>query len=149
MTDRAAAETDALLRSKGLRATGCRRAVLALLADAQEPMSVEQIAAALGRARHGRQALGGRRFDLSTIYRSVEAFERCGLVNRLELGDDVRRYCRCDGHHHHIRCLKCGRIDKVELCLIERMAGQIERSMGYRIVDHHLVFSGLCRACRR
>ena len=126
------------LRRKGLRSTRCRRAMLRALAEAEEPMTAEQIAGAL--AAEG--------FDLSTIYRNVETFERQGLFHRVDMGDGVRRYCSRDGHHHHIRCLRCGRIDHVETCLIERMEAKIERSLGYRIVDHHLVFTGLCRACR-
>ena len=127
------------LQEHGLRSTRCRRAVLAVIDAAAEPMTVEQIA----------DALAGEGFDLSTIYRNVETFERHGLLNRLDMGDDVRRYCGCDGHHHHIRCLRCGRIDKVDVCLIEQMEGAIEQELGYKIVNHALVFTGLCRKCRR
>jgi Fur family ferric uptake transcriptional regulator len=139
MAGRADTDANALLRDKGLRTTRCRRAVLATVAAADEPLTVEQIA----------DALAGEGFDLSTIYRTVETFEQHGMLNRLDLGDGTRRYCGCDGHHHHIRCLKCGRIDKVDLCLVERMQGAIEKTLGYRIVDHSLVFTGVCRRCRR
>jgi Fe2+ or Zn2+ uptake regulation protein len=127
------------LRDSGLRNTRCRRAMLILLREADEPLTVEQIA--------DRLAADG--FDVSTIYRNVESFDRHGLVSRVDFGDDVRRYCARDGHHHHIRCLRCGRIDSVETCLIERMEAAIRRRLGYSIVGHSLVFTGLCRDCRR
>ena len=139
MADSSQFDAQAMLQRCGLRCTRCRRAVLEVICASREPMTVEQIAGVLGE----------QGFDLSTIYRNVETFERRGLINRLDMGDGVRRYCGCDGHHHHIRCVRCGRIDRVDWCLIERMESQIAQSLGYKIIDHSLVFTGLCGKCRR
>src|ERR1700709_2400788 len=77
-----------------------RKIIFDLLLN-QEPQSMQVLV-------HG--AAG--RVDRATIYRTVELFERLGIVHRLNIGwkykielSDV-----FTGHHHHLYCTNCGRM---------------------------------------
>jgi Fe2+ or Zn2+ uptake regulation protein len=75
--------------------------------------------------------------DYSTVFRAIGVLEGKGLVQRIDLGD----------HHEHVRCDVCGRVAEVQGCVVEGAATEIERSTGYRLTSHSLVFSGVCPEC--
>lgn len=95
-----------ILRRANLRATAARIAVLCHLADAGRPLSHGDIV----------DALHGFGFDQSTIYRSLQELGDAGLVSRLDLGDQVRRFELRDQvggdseDHPHFMCIDCGKV---------------------------------------
>ena len=121
-------ETDATwakqaLRDAALRATAARVAVLKLLASAGTPMSHAEVVESL--AEFG--------FDQSTLFRCLNEIADAGLVSRLDLGDQTRRFelRRTSGGvevtHPHFMCIDCG-----ELTCMEGFSVQITPSRGPR-----------------
>jgi Fur family ferric uptake transcriptional regulator len=92
-----------------------------------------------------RSALGGA--DYSTVFRAVTALEREGAVRRVDLGDGKTYYEVGDDHHEHIRCDSCGRVAEVPGCVLDDATSGVQRSTGFVVTSHHLVFSGLCAQC--
>ncbi len=131
------------LRARNLRMTCCRRGLLEVLDEADVPLTVEALAAAVNGLHedHGH--------DLSTLYRNVETLQTAGIVRRIELGDGSARYELDEGHNHYVRCVKCGRMDAVGQCDLTKLVRQVERRLGYAVTGHHLHLTGLCRRCRR
>jgi Fe2+ or Zn2+ uptake regulation protein len=132
-----------LLRQKKLRATPIRLSILEQLARSEQPLSIEELFAILGRT--------GRRneLDLATLYRNIKSFEEAGLVASIDLGTGRSFYEFKTGeshHHHHVICEGCQKIEHLEVCGIEPHIKMLEK-MGYRRLRHKLEFSGLCRAC--
>ena len=147
----AAAETftleglTALLRSRGLRMTGNRRAILKVLLHAGEPLGLEQIQSAA--ARHTR---AGDAPDFATVFRMMAVLEEMKLARKVNLGRASSHYELVDSQHHrdHLVCTDCGTVTPLEgTCPVERMERQIARKHGYTQLTHSLEFFGRCGDC--
>lgn len=128
-----------VLRREHYRITEPRKAMLAVLAEESKPLSAEEL--------HRR--IGAEKADLVTIYRSLEAFEKAGIVQRfnLESGKSLYELVEENHHHHHIICRKCHRAEKLETCEMEKLES-LARNLGYADVSHVLELYGVCEECR-
>lgn len=132
--------TAELLRTTGLRATAPRTRVLAALESSSYPMSVADIATALGRPR----------IDQVTIYRTLESFVQAGLVQHVELHQGRSFFeLATRPHHHHLVCRGCGRVEDVQGCDVERIEKKIAKSSRQfvSVSSHALEFFGDCKNC--
>ena len=92
------------------------------------------------------------RHDQATVYRNIIIFEKLGVITRLRLGwssklelSDIFQH-----HHHHLTCLKCGRVAILpEDALIEKQIAKLGKSKNFKITDHQLEITGLCQACQK
>lgn len=91
------------------------------------------------------QALGAA--DYSSVFRAVSGLERDGSINRVDLGDGKVHYELRDEHHEHIRCEDCGRVAEVAGCALEGAASIVNKSTGFKVTSHQLLFSGVCPDC--
>jgi len=139
----ATAELDrirAVLAREGYARTRPRLAVLRVLVAAPVPLKVEEI--------HDRllHEPGGRRINLSSVYRTVNLLHALRVLRRVQLGDGPQRYELADdfrAHHHHFVCEACGRIEDVRRCPLEGT------DLGTGVRSHHLELFGVCRRCAR
>ena len=87
------------------------------------------------------------RIGLGTVYRNLDLLTEKGLINKLEVGGEQKRFDGDTSQHYHIRCVKCHRVEDI---FIERHK-ELEKSAAsycnYKIVDHHVQFSGICIKC--
>ncbi|TMJ07935.1 MAG: transcriptional repressor [Bacillati bacterium ANGP1] len=129
------------LRSAGHRITAQRRAVLRALAMMGCACGAEDVHA---RARRIYPRLG-----LVTVYRTLAALVREGLAQTVQLDDGRVRYeLRDDGrHHHHLVCLSCGSIARLEACALGRLQSAGLRR-GFRVTAHRLELFGYCEDCQ-
>jgi len=86
---------------------------------------------------------------LATVYRVLTQFEAAGLVCRhhFEGGNSVFELNR-GGHHDHIMCVKCNRVDEFNDEIIESRQREIAKSLNYELTDHSLYLYGLCENCK-
>jgi Fur family transcriptional regulator, ferric uptake regulator len=132
-------EIRAALRTRGLRATPSRIAVLELLRSEGAPMS------------HGDAAdrLAAQPWDRATIYRNLTDLAGAGLARRTDVGDHVWRFEAVtndhDSAHPHFVCTECGTVECMpEIELAVRRA-KAPRAVRNRQVEVHV--RGLCDAC--
>ncbi|AQS56617.1 transcriptional repressor [Novibacillus thermophilus] len=89
---------------------------------------------------------------LATVYRTLELLSDLQIVHKLNFGDGVARYeFRADDkkhHHHHLICLNCGSVDEIKEDWLETIEKRVEDKYHFKIVDHHLMFHGICHRCR-
>lgn len=86
--------------------------------------------------------------DYSTVFRAVSYLEDKDLIRRVDIGDGRGRYETADRHHDHVQCERCGRISESGTrCLLENAAEKVGKATGYKVLSHHLVFTGLCPEC--
>lgn len=87
---------------------------------------------------------------LATVYRVLTQFESAGLVKRhhFEGGNSVFELNK-GGHHDHILCVKCGKVDEFTDNMIESRQNEIAEKMGYELTDHCLYLYGLCSGCQK
>lgn len=129
-----------LLRSEGVRVTTARRGVLAALVDDhRRHVSAEQLAEAV------RAELPD--VHLSTVYRTLEAFEQLGVVTHVHLGHGRAIYHLTDELHHHAACEICGEVLQLPGSIFNDVQATLHGSYGFELDAHHFALVGRCRAC--
>jgi Fe2+ or Zn2+ uptake regulation protein len=132
----------AALDRAGYRLTGPRRAVADLIAARQGHFSAADLV----------DDAAGRRLDMSraTIFRTLEALEAVGAIERIDLPSGDHAYITCEpaAHHHHVVCERCGRANDVDDVGLAAVVERIGRETGYRISAHRLELFGLCPTCQ-
>ncbi len=129
-----------LLRSKDLRATPARIAVIGFLDQSEHPMSHLEVTEQLEKTG----------FEKSTIFRALGDLTEAGLLRKMELGDHVWRFERIrpaavegqSSAHPHLLCLDCGSVQ----CLDE---GQVELKASKSVGPiEDVLLKGRCKDCR-
>jgi Fur family ferric uptake transcriptional regulator len=130
-----------LLRSRGLRMTPQRRAIVS------EVMSTEGHISPAGLARQVAQRVPG--VSPSTIYRTLEMLEELGVLSHAHLEGGAEYHRRSLGEHVHLACSRCGREESLSGAEAERLRRMLQRSHGFRADLAHFAISGLCATCQR
>jgi Fur family ferric uptake transcriptional regulator len=131
------------LRNAGLKVTLPRLKILEILERSNaRHISAEDMYKALLES--------GEDIGLATVYRVLTQFEAAGLVTRhhFEGGHSVFELNQ-GGHHDHILCVKCGRVDEFVDTEIEARQKKIASAKGYEMTDHSLYIYGICSSCRK
>jgi len=120
------------LKDSGLKATLPRRKILELFEGSKvRHLSAEDVY----------KALIGEGIDvgLATVYRVLTQFEQAGLLVRhhFESGKAVYELNE-GGHHDHLVCLQCGRVEEFYDSEIEKRQQKVARDRGFTIHDHQL-----------
>jgi len=131
------------LRKEGIRLTPNRKAVVSVLMKSKKPICVEGIGSRLNRL--------GLSPDKVTLYRSVDFLVRGGWATALDLGGGRKCYEWASGHHHHLVCKKCNRIEELEAHEMEPFFAKFEKGLsrksGFSDLSHSLEFYGVCNHC--
>jgi Fur family ferric uptake transcriptional regulator len=82
---------------------------------------------------------------LATVYRVLTQFEQAGLLSRqhFETGKAVFELNQ-GGHHDHLVCLQCGRVEEFFDAEIEKRQTRIARERGFEISEHALYLYAEC-----
>ena len=133
------------LRQRGHRITPKVRAVLKLFLERGTVLDPYEV-----RARLQQQFKG---VGLPTIYRILEGLANCGILLTAANPERQLRYYLCrdidEEHHHHFICLQCGKVEEVNLCLMEQVEKYVERRLKATVQNHLLQIEGLCSKCTR
>jgi Fur family ferric uptake transcriptional regulator len=128
-----------MVRDEGGRSTATRRIVLEALArHGDEGVTAERLAEVI-RIEHPS-------FSESTVYRSLECFERVGIASHSHLGHGPALWRLADHPHWCAVCSACGTAIGVSPALMERLARELRRQSGFRI-DGHFAITGVCAGC--
>jgi Fur family transcriptional regulator, stress-responsive regulator len=116
-------------------------ALLHLMArDGRHAWTLENLRAGLAR--------NGTRTDFSSVFRAAARLVTDGVLRKIVLNDGRARFERVDDHHDHLHCTRCDGLIPVP-CAIPRAAfAALEACTGGTILEHHVVFTGVCRTCR-
>ena len=131
------------LKKAGLKVTLPRMKILDLMESSSvRHQSAEDIYQALRDE--------GEEVGLATVYRVLTQFEAAGLVTRhhFEGGQAVFELNR-EGHHDHIVCVGCGKVEEFVDEIIEQQQDKIAAEKGYDISDHSLILYGTCPDCQK
>jgi Fur family transcriptional regulator, ferric uptake regulator len=131
------------LRADGQRYTPRRRALVELLQEVDQPLTIPQLLE--------------RRRDLaqSSAYRNLAVLEQAGVVHRIVTTDEFARYELAEDlteHHHHLICSSCG--DVADFTVppavereLEAALGKVSRRTGFTVHQHRLDLVGTCPDC--
>jgi Fur family ferric uptake transcriptional regulator len=131
-----------VLRDAGLRAGGARAAVLDVLARQSCCASAQEL--------HDTLDAAGRTVGIASVYRALDTLSELRLVQRVDVGDGVARYepAGSDGHHHHVVCDDCGKVEPFSDPSLERAIELASSRLGYAVDAHEVVLRGECGDCR-
>jgi Fur family ferric uptake transcriptional regulator len=87
------------------------------------------------------------RIGLGTVYRNLELMADIGIILKLEVGGTQKRFDATVEPHYHIRCSSCGRVNDVDMPIQEQINEMAEKSSNYKILGHHIEFTGICENC--
>lgn len=87
--------------------------------------------------------------DLVTVYRTLEAFEGIGIIQRIPLEETgcLFELTEPGDHHHHFVCRACHRTERLDLCLGDELEARAQ-SLGFTQISHLMEVYGLCSDCQ-
>ena len=132
-------DLDAVLRSRGLRATPQRRFVLGALqrlghaTPEQVWDQVQQLAPSL---------------SPSTVYRALELLEELGVVSHTHLGHGAPSYhLATHADHIHLVCRRCASVQSADVSRAQQLADEVSARYGFCPTSGTCPSTGLCRGC--
>ncbi len=136
-----------LLKDRGLKVTRQRVAVLEALASCpKEHLTAEEIFELV--------KVDCPEIGLATVYRTIQLLNGLNLIDRVNFDDGFVRYemgSALDSglrhRHHHLICIKCGRVISFQKDLLEGMEAKIAETAGFRVVNHEVRLYGYCMEC--
>lgn len=136
-------EALARLRAAGDRVTVGKRAVLGVLMDRDEHLTVEEVYADTAARAQG--------MHVSTVYRTLESFVALGLVTQVSVGQGAAVYHLSEemtGRHHvHGQCRGCGLVLDLPGDLLDGIGHRTVTEQGFVLDRDNVALSGLCAAC--
>ena len=134
-------ELRARLSGAGVQPTRQRITVLKALATEEQDATAQEIYARLRRR--------GERVGLATVYRTLSVLSERGVVDELAHRPSETCYRLCSpGHHHHLVCSECHRVEELRSCDLEPWVDRAAGSRGFVPTSHTLEVVGLCASCR-
>jgi Fur family ferric uptake transcriptional regulator len=137
-----AAQAASALSDAGYRRGGARGAILELLDEQPCALSAVEIEQAL--------LVRKREVSRASVYRVMDELEEIGLVQRVEIGQGMVRYEPVrdgSGHHHHLVCDHCGRLQPFTDDGLERAIHRLSERLPLRVSEHEIVIHGACETC--
>ena len=129
-----------LLADKGLRLTRQRELVVEAIVDAKGSFTAQDLH---DRLRASRSGVG-----LTTVYRTLEILSEASAVERVHGLNHCEAFVVAGSHHSHtIVCSSCGSASELLDCGCDELVEAAARETGFRIDDHVIQLSGICRSC--
>lgn len=127
-------------REQGLPLTVQRRAVLEVVLQRDDHPTADQVLQVV------QDRLPG--VARATVYRTLEALVRMGVIAKASLPGHPARYDRLVEAHHHFVCRECETIIDVVDKSLDRFPMPDTSQLGVEVTDFTLQLRGVCPACR-
>jgi Fur family ferric uptake transcriptional regulator len=125
------------MEMRGHRVTASRRRVLEALMGAPAHFTVDDVL-------HSARGVGR-----ATVFRTMKLLQDLNIVCRVRMEDGSMHYrLSARGHHHHLVCRDCGRVEDFATCDVSALVRQLTSSTEYEIEGHWLEVYGRCASCR-
>ncbi len=127
-------------RERGLVLTPQRRAILRAVLDLDDHPTADRVHAVLGRRRV--------RVSRATVFRTLEAFARLGIITKACHPGSAVRYDRRTDRHHHLVCMRCNRVIDIQDARLDALPVPDTRRFGFVVSDFKVQLRGTCKECR-
>lgn len=128
------------IKELGLKTTKARVGLLEILKTGR-PLDVAESIKLLKKR--------GIKADQATVYRSLATFSKKGVVREIHFNDGVVRFELAKRpEHHHAVCIKCGSVEDIMDCSVEKIEKEIQTKKGFTVMNHSLEFFGVCKKCK-
>jgi Fur family transcriptional regulator, ferric uptake regulator len=130
-----------LLRSRGLRMTPQRRAIVFEVMRTQGHIAPADVARKVQGEMPGVNA--------STVYRTLALLEDIGVLSHAHLESGAEYHRAEEAGHVHLTCSSCAAEDDLSIDEAQALQKVVERHRGFEPDLTHFAISGLCAACQR
>jgi len=126
-----------ILRDNGLSVTKQRLLIFELLENS-EPLTMYEL-----------YDLAKEQLDRASLYRIIAAFEKLGIVQRLNIGwkYKIELSDKFAEHHHHLTCLGCNKVIPINEDELETFLKGLSANYKFKPVDHQVEIQGYCENC--
>jgi Fur family ferric uptake transcriptional regulator len=131
---------DALMERRfgPLRATSQRILIHEALQKQSRPLSAEDLHAILPKDA----------VDLSTVYRTLDAFLKEGIVVKSFFDSRSLYHLAGTEHRHVLVCLDCHATEEIDDCPFHELEDDVESKTDFQILYHPLELFGYCKNCK-
>ncbi len=139
MTDQ---EIISTLKQKKFKITKVRSGIVTQFTQAKSPIAAKDL------LEYFHQQ--GMKINKTTVYRELAFLLSENIIKEIEFGEGQKRYELEDfKHHHHLICLKCRKVEDVELKTdLNKEETRFLKENGFKVVNHSLEFFGYCKNCQ-
>ncbi|MEM7798981.1 MAG: Fur family transcriptional regulator [Chloroflexota bacterium] len=127
------------LRGMGYRLTPQRRLIMDIILESPAALTAQSI-------YHSAQAHSDR-VDQATVYRTLELFQKIGLIYASQKNGQAVYERAAHVPHHHLVCRKCGRIEHLSDHHFQQLIDHLWKEHRFRADINHLTLNGLCEHC--
>ncbi len=127
------------IRDHGGRVTDQRRAILRVLFEQSDHVTVDDLAERV----HERLP----DVHVTTVYRFLDTLEEMALVTHVHLGHGPAAYHLSDSRHTHVVCDSCGTIGVIDDATLRLWSQQLQQADGFILVHQHFALAGRCAQC--
>ena len=83
----------------------------------------------------------------ATVYRTLTKLVEDGSALRVKNNNGADHFDHQTHPHYHVHCLRCGRVDDVDIPMLDEVTKKANASSNYAITAYSLQFDGVCPAC--
>jgi len=142
--DKLLAKLGDMLKKHGLKNTSQREIILKAMYENEGHFTPEEILALSNKIENGSN------IGQATIYRTLNFFEKEGLVSSISFGVDGKKYeLNSHDHHDHMICVKCEKIIEFVSEEIEQIQLAIAKKHEFAMYDHAMQLYGECKECQK
>lgn len=129
----------ATLKEKGLKLTPQRILITDIIHDARGHITAGEIIENVQAKMPG--------VNKSTIYRTLDILEEAGCVYKSEQGNEFIYHHDHSGHHHHMKCTRCGKTVSCEEDIFVSVQRALITKYGFHADFKHIIVNGICADC--
>ena len=127
-------------REKGLKLTHQRREIFRDVAEDTTHPSAEDVYKRLKRRLPA--------LSLDTVYRTLATFEQLGLIQRVQLLENIGRYDSNVSTHHHIECRRCQSIRDFDWPEFDALDASFAAEGWGKVTGKRVEVWGVCDQCQ-
>ncbi|MGH7807703.1 MAG: Fur family transcriptional regulator [Thermodesulfobacteriota bacterium] len=87
--------------------------------------------------------------SLTTIYRTLETFEKLGLISVVNILYNAARYDANLEPHHHLVCIACKKVEDYYDNSLMNLDIPKKNLANYKVLGYTVQLNGVCKDCRR
>ncbi|MEO1857533.1 MAG: Fur family transcriptional regulator [Rubritalea sp.] len=134
---------NSFLKTKGLRSTPQRNAIIDIIFESDEHFTADEIWDRIRRANS--------KASRATVYRTLALLVEADLLHEIDLGEDTKTYdpnFNDKPSHNHLICIDCGKVLEFEDSHIELLNDCLTRRMGFRPKSQSIRIEANCEILR-
>jgi Fur family ferric uptake transcriptional regulator len=126
---------------KALKKTSARMLIFKILCEQTTPLSATEI--------YDKVSIEPHKVNFSTIYRTLRAFEKAGILVSLNLSssDETVYEIKREQHKHYAICLKCKKRIPIITCPVVPDVEELKH-IHFKVTDHNVELLGYCMTCQ-